>query len=186
MRRCVTPEARRDCEMTDYLEHFAGLGYEPSIGDAFVPPSDEELKEIEVEIGLGLPESYRLFAKRFGRSSCFEGSSCFCAAPGSPEVRDFFGGGARRLGNVLLVFRLYRWRMPLSFVPVAGTSGDLFCLDLAGPTPGGVYHWEHHAEPELDEFKGRGEVPPHDLAYSNTRLLAATFPEFLRGLDVTP
>lgn len=135
--------------------------------------SESQLRAVEQELGVRLPEDYRKFMLEFNG--------------GRPVPEDAFdvpqcdqSSGVNRFcpidendANGLLTKRMHLdGRIPPNMLVIAGAAcGDLVLLTIQGDDAGSVFYWDH--EDEL------ASGPP---LYANTYRVADSFSEFYRGL----
>lgn len=129
-----------------------------------------------------LPDDYAEFLRENGHMMVFPDNHV--VVPGSSETVDvrldsLYGVDDHRT-TLMSANRMYAGRLPPGLIAIGDSSGggDLICLDVAGPQPGAVYHWEH--EHEVD---ASGVRQPD---YANTIRLAGSFAELLAHTSLVP
>jgi SMI1-KNR4 cell-wall len=179
---------------------FHRLGEVVPIGSTFLPVTEEELTSIETVLGNVLPEDYREFLQTFGAASFGElveirltrSSPLF-----APDVKNvplfekaplshFYGAMD---GNQSLAKRIttYRDRIPETMIPIADDGGGhQICLGINGKEQGKVYYWDHGNEPldEDDYLEEYGEPRTPEAIFQNVYMIAESFEDFLRRLEV--
>lgn len=186
-------------EMQELFDRLGGI--EPVDGDEFAPVSESEIGAIEGDLGVRLPEPYRTFLATYG-ASMFGGAS-----PDNPYVEfrpleplppQFQGGngllasfyGAEREEDDMLGLgariRYYSGRMPESIIPIGDSWGSQICLGIKGDEAGKVYFWDEQNEPqdEKEYLEDFGEPRPPEVTFQNVHLIADSFEDFLRRLEV--
>lgn len=181
---------------------FAHLGDIKPVGtDEFAPLPEAEIVAIEDGLGVRLPEPYRIFLGTYG-ASMFKGAS-----PDNPHIEfrplkplppQFEGGnglfasfyGAERhehdMNGLRVRIRYYSGRMPESIIPIGDSWGSQICLGVEGAEAGKVYFWDEQNEPqdEDDYLEDYGEPRPPEAMFQNVHLIADSFEDFLRRLEV--
>jgi hypothetical protein len=182
---------------------FARLGgIKGAGGNNLTPMTDAEIIAFEKEVGARLPETYRQFLASYGAST-FNGAS-----PDNPYILfrplkqlpshfksgkglfDAFYGAERdpHDGYSLRVrTRFFLGRMPGSIIPIGDDGGaGQICLGIKGSEAGKVYYWDQQNEPqdEEDYFEDYGEPRPPEAMFQNVHLIAESFEDFLRRLEV--
>jgi hypothetical protein len=176
-------------------------GIEPVGTDEFVPMPEAEIVTIEEGLGARLPEPYRTFLATYG-ASMFGGAS-----PDNPYVEfrpltplpsQFEGGnglfgafyGVERHPHDMLGLRVrirfFSGRMPESIIPIGDSWGSQVCLGVKGAEAGKMYFWDERNEP-LDEetyLEDYGQPRPPEAMFQNVYLIADSFEDFLRRLEV--
>jgi hypothetical protein len=183
---------------------FARLGgIRPVGGDKIMPMTEAEIAAVEEELGSRLPAGYRKFLATYGAST-FNGASpdnpyiVFCTLkPLPPHITksdkalfNAFYGAERDAqdGNSLRVrIRFFKGRMPESIIPIGDDGGaGQICLGIKGAEAGKVYYWDQAHEPldEEDYLEDYGEPRPPEAMFQNVHLIAESFEDFLRRLEV--
>jgi SMI1 / KNR4 family (SUKH-1) len=77
--------------------------------------------------------------------------------------------------------------MPETIIPIGddGIAGQI-CLGIKGAEAGKVYYWDQQNEPldEEDYLEDYGEPRPPEAMFQNVHLIAESFEDFLRRLEV--
>lgn len=162
--------------MNELAEHLERLGFEPSEADGFAPVPAAELASIERRYG-PLPTDYRSFLNEAG-GAFFPG----LARVGGRSLGLIYGGTAKR--GLTSRVAMYDGRVPPTMIPIADGRGDQFVLDVSGPDQGAVFHWDHHREPDVDEYLDRGVAAPQELLHSNLTRVARSCADFVRSIWV--
>jgi cell wall assembly regulator SMI1 len=136
----------------------------------------ENIKPLQAEIGLDLPDDYRAFLLRHngGRPKPSGFSFVRRGCEEAAMVGDFYAIQEGSPVDLLKKLRTFGSRIPPAFLPVAcDPGGDQILLGLMGEQRGKVYYWIH----DLDE-DAEDETDPRNLG-----LIAGSFQEFLEALD---
>jgi hypothetical protein len=164
--------------------------------------TETEIAAFEKEIGVHLPEIYRQFLASYGAST-FNGSSpdnlYILFRPLKPLPDHFKSGkglfeafyGAERDANdgysLRVRTRFFSGRMPESIIPIGDDGGaGQICLGIKGSEAGKVYYWDQQYEPldEDDYLEDYGKPRPPEAMFQNVHLIAESFEDFLRRLEV--
>jgi hypothetical protein len=186
-------------DMQQLFDRLGGI--EPIDGGEFTPVSESEIVAIEDGLGVRLPEPYRTFLATYG-ASMFGGAS-----PDNPYIEfrwlasmppqfqgvngllACFYGAERHEHDMLGLrtrIRYYSGRMPESIIPIGDSWGSQICLGVKGAEAGKVYFWDEQNEPqdEEDYLEDFGEPRPPGAMFQNVHLIADSFEDFLRRLEV--
>lgn len=181
-------------EIAELAEKLGGL--EPVGGGVqFVPVSEHELQSLERQIGAPFPEAYRRFVATYGASRFRHGLGFSLAPPpsgeaGSPRrgVFDRFYGAvnpSKKTWSLAWAIKTYRERMPESVVPIgADGGGNQIVIGVSGNERGNLYYWDHENEWDEEDFTEEGLPVPPDLKLQNLHIIASSFDDFLRKLEV--
>jgi hypothetical protein len=173
-------------------------------GGSFQPLSEEEIRSVENQIGIRLPQSYRSLLGQLGAFT-FKGRSddnpfvfftakaelpSYVTTEGLSIIRSFYGktqqAGPSGLQQQINVFQ---GRIPETMIPIAGDGGaGQICLGIKGDDLGKVFYWDMANEP-LDEetyLEDYGEPMPAEAKRQNVHLVADSFDEFLDQLVLGP
>lgn len=141
--------------------------------------TEEQINNVERELGRSIPFSYRLFLLEhnggYPEPSEFSIVDAGTGRTIEVAVRRFFGiGTAEETFNLDYAISMFGDRLPHGIFPIArDPGGSLICIATEGPDAGKVYFWDH--EEESDE----GEVPTGRNLY----LVADDFEGFLDKLS---
>src|SRR6476469_1829517 len=94
------------------------LGLQPMNANSFAPIPESELEQIEEQIGVALPDDYRWFATRYGKSLFTNGISCPSAPELGPIPFAFFYGANSSRDGVLATYDFSREELPRGVVPI--------------------------------------------------------------------
>ena len=166
----------------------------------FTPLTVAEVSELESSLGAEFPETYRHLLARYGAAG-FERYVKFPVVKGV-SVMDmmkgempaeiallpfgmFYGSDANGYGLIKHI-KTYMGRMPESLIPVGGDGfGNQICLCISGQQRGKVYWWDHENEWDEDDYEDDyGEPMPPEAKFQNVYLVAESFDEFFRKLEV--
>ena len=183
---------------------FARLGGIRGVGgDKLTPMTEAEIATLEEQIGVRLPEAYRKFLATYGAST-FNGAS-----PDNPYIvfrtlkplpphitrtdkalfNVFYGRAEDEHDphSLRVRTRFFSGRMPESIIPIGDDGGaGQICLGIKGAEAGKVYYWDQ-ANEQLDEedyLADYGEPRPPEAMFQNVHLIAESFEDFLRRLEV--
>lgn len=145
------------------------------IHEALPSIRDDDITDVERELGVSLPDDYRRFLQVYnggspepnffpiiGDSSDDHGilQKFFCIQPGN-------------YNNLVDYAKRFQGRVPPELLPIArDPGGNLICLAITGANKGKVYLWDH--EEEVEE----GEIPGYDNIY----LITDSFDSLLNSL----
>ena len=186
-------------EMQQLFDRLGGI--KPVGGDEFAPVSESEIVAMEDTLGVRLPEPYRTFLATYG-ASMFRGAS-----PDNPHIEfrpleplppqfeggngllaSFYGaeGHEHDMNGLRTRIRYYSGRMPESIIPIGDSWGSQICLGIKGAEAGKVYFWDEQNEPqdEEDYLEDFGEPRPSGAMFQNVHLIADSFEDFLRRLEM--
>lgn len=138
------------------------------------------LTALEEGIGERLPEDYREFLIACNGGSLGGRLWFYQAGSALPDAAPHHVGGIRpeRPFSLLAQLHALHGRIPLDLMWIMDDAfGHGICLGVAGEARGRVYFWDHEKAPSAGEWDGRLETA------ANVRLLAASFTEFVAGLE---
>lgn len=171
---------------------FGDVGGVVPIGDAWERFEEDELAEIERQIGAHLPADYRDYLKRYGYSTFgdlvefrpIEALPSRVSVSGNAPFSHFYGpasAGANALGTAI---ESYKGRMHSSVIPIASDGGGCeIVLGLSGPIRGRVFYWDCNDEWDESEYEDEhGSQMPEEAKFANMYLVSDTFTEFLTKL----
>ncbi len=154
------------------------------VEDKLPPAPEEQILELEGDLGVMLPEDYRRFLQLcnggyvggalwfFGRDS--EGEEI--------EVGVHHINGFREESYLSLVwsrecYQGEELRIPRELLPIMDDPfGNAICIGLTARHRGRVYFWDHEEEPDPDEWDGALDTA------GNITLVCESFSEFVAGL----
>lgn len=167
------------------------------------PMTEDELVAIENDLGVHLPDDYRDFVKTYGGADFNEPvhfqlmyNEPIHPVPsllGIPIPRydkgpfsHFYGSQS---GNQCLAkkIEILKGRMPDTMIPIADDGGGhQICLGIKGEEQGKVYYWDHHNDPDEQEYlEDYGEPMPPEVKFQNVYLVAESFEDFIRRLETS-
>ena len=138
---------------------------------------DEDIRAVEREIGISLPQDYRdfLLAQNGGRPepNAFPINGLENNPFGTIQV--FLGiEDAIESCNLDWTYHTFSGRLPDNLIAIARDDcGDLICLSLYGEDAGSVIFWDRHQEIE-------------EPSYANVYHVADSFAEFLESIRELP
>lgn len=143
----------------------------PTVRDGPVPDRAARVSRFEGRLRSPLPQDYREFLEADGRAMFFSDNRAAVPSGGPPRevsLSSLHGVDDNRT-TLETANEMYRGRLPPGLIAIgeSGGGGDLVCLDVAGPAPGTVFHWDH--EREVDATGAR------QPDYSNMLRIAETF-----------
>ncbi|HEX7447597.1 MAG TPA: SMI1/KNR4 family protein [Pirellulales bacterium] len=83
--------------------------------------------------------------------------------------------------------RFFSGRIPADLIPIADNGGgSQILLGIRGKDEGKVYYWDLRNEPldEEDYLEDHGEPRPPDAMFQNVHLVAESFEDLLRRIEV--
>jgi len=181
-------------ELNQLIASFGGV--EPLGGAVFAPMSDEQVRAIEERIGRHIPDLYRNFLTTYGASCPKELVVCHPLNPLPREITRinrvpvaiFYGLGHTGDGYDLQTrLNFYAGRVPANMIPIADNGGgSQYLLALTDSEAGSVFYWDFRNEPpcEEDYMEERGKPRPPEVMLENVHLVADSFEDFLRRLEV--
>jgi hypothetical protein len=163
------------------------------------PMTEEELAAIERSLGERLPEDFRDFLRTYG-DAMFEAltffrpvrSSSISSSPfGRSRILEggafshFYGSSAAKQ-SLAESITLYKGRMPDTIIPIGDEGGgNQICLGIKGDERGKVYYWDHeNTWSELRYREHFGKPMPPEFKFQNVYLVAESFEDFIRRLEV--
>jgi hypothetical protein len=161
--------------VSELADHLLKLGFEP-LEDAFAPLAERDVAALEKRFG-PLPDDYRAFIQKIG-GTFFAGQATVDGCP----LGLVYGATTNR--SLTSRINMYEKRIPETMIPIADGRGDQFLLCVSGPDKGAVFHWDHHREPDPDDYIDRGRPVPEGLMYSNVKKVAPSFAQFVRSILV--
>lgn len=181
--------------MNNLVDAFGGL--EPIDGDKFTPMSESEVETIEMELGHRLPDSFRWFLMTYGACSPREivvydpvtRLPSEISSSGKGNIAIFYGA-ASDIDDAYSVQRriqFFSGRIPANLMPIADNGGgSQILIGIFGNEAGRVYLWDLNNEPldEEDYMEDHGKARPPQAMYENVHLIAHSFEDFLRRLEV--
>lgn len=161
--------------------------------------SEEEIVAIEISLSVRLPSEYRSLLLRYGASAFKEYIDYRPLVPfpldlyptGMGHFSLFYGSqeSASRGYGLRQRIDYFAGRVPSTLIPIADNGmGDQICLCINGGQAGQVFLWDLQAEPpsaEDDDLEDDGESMPDADMYSNIRLIADSFMDFLNRLEIS-
>jgi hypothetical protein len=147
----------------------------------YLQPKDQDIKQIESEIGYTLPPDYVDFLTYYGGFSPLITAEYFfqgkIAKDNGSVMGVIYGFMPGDCYDLVENHQTYKGRMPHNIIPIAedGMGGQI-CLSLDGKDKGSVYFWDHDFEETIKEGKEPG--------YSNLYLIARSFDDFINSLKV--
>lgn len=139
------------------------------------PVSEQQLADIETELGIRLPREYKEFISKYNGGRPRPGG--FVIQSGAHEDRSlvdfFFSFTPGDLYDIVKYHKRLKGRIPSDLLPIAiDPFGNIICLSVSGATEGKVFFWDHEKEPEENS-------PP---SYDNVYLIADNFESFINSL----
>lgn len=177
-------------------------GISAPYGDRCFPMSEQELSDLEQELGARMPELFRTFLLHYGGSSIdadvvkFEPIETLDTGnPGPGWLGAFYGGGDANGGcHLATMVHYYKGRMPEALIPICSEGGgSQICigimedeLGVKQDVVGKVWYWSFFDEPldEADYLEDYGEPRPVEAWWWNVRLIANSFEELFDRLTV--
>lgn len=160
---------------------LTALDIKPFGAPAFGTVPENEIRQLERELGRPLPEDYRWFLQRYGTSSFkFAVSSPTFDGSGSWQFGNFYGSDASNEG-VLSNYIFYEGQFPKELVPIADDGmGNLFLLTAFGSHRGCIYYWGH--DDGCETYFEDGEESTCGPEYPGMELMATSFTDFVLAL----
>lgn len=165
--------------MTSIDDNLATLGITPVGSKAFEPFSLREVAKIEEMIGVQLPETYKWFVMKYGKSMFSTGAD---STPSQKPVNYccFFG-----FEELLTAIDCLKETLPETTIPIGDDSGDIvLCLGIGRRDMGKVYihnsGWGWHADAE--RYVEQGKPVPADIRYQTVHQVAPSFEEFIKNM----
>lgn len=150
-----------------------------SIEDRGRPADPKQMDDLERELGVELPASYRVFLAANNGGRPVPNVYRIWNHPTQPHgaVAWFLGiGRLPESTNILWHIQNKQW-LPANLVPIADDGcGDLVCLRLLEPSAGAVVFWDYHGA------WGQYDDPGDSIVFP----IADTFEEFLEELHDDP
>jgi len=128
--------------------------------------SEEDLRLLEAEIPVTLPQDYRQFLLEHNGGRPEPDSYPLQGLAKNPygAIQLFFGiGNPVETSSILWNYRVMEGRIPPNLFPIAcDNSGDLLCLSLYGDDAGSVVFWDYYAEHYPPTYDNVYRVPGAD------------------------
>jgi hypothetical protein len=181
------------------------LGGIQPLESQYHPLSENEIQEIEQQLGSRLPDAYVWLLRNYG-AFLFSNAVGFASSKQVPEYHHaaYLGlpNGEDFLGSEVGVFygkneanhtftlrqklQVFRGRMPDGFLPFADDGlGNQLCLDLGAVLLPKVYWWNHDLEWDAEDYEAEtGEVMPAQAKYQNVYLVADSLEAFFKRLTI--
>lgn len=141
------------------------------------PLSHKDIRVLEEEIGLTLPQEYQSFLLKYNGGRPHPNAFPIEGLENNPvgAIQIFFGiDDEIESCNLLWNHRVFNGRLPSNLLAVAcDGSGDLICLSLLGDDASCVVFWDFYAE----------HFPP---TYKNVYKVAPSFTAFIDGIFESP
>ncbi|WP_241640820.1 SMI1/KNR4 family protein [Rosenbergiella epipactidis] len=132
--------------------------------------SEQELTNLENQLGIKLPIGYREFLKK--HNGGYPQPDGFDFADDGSSVDRLFEVSDSKNESITAYFNTYKNRIPKNYFPVAkDPGGNLILIEING-AGSEIYYWDHENEVE------DGDVPGMDNMY----LIAYNFDEFINNL----
>jgi cell wall assembly regulator SMI1 len=143
-----------------------------SILDPGMKLDEGAIQRFEREFAIVLPAEYREFLMNYNGGYPEPDAFRFMGSEDGSSVDRFLSLAAGELSDLRQYLKIYRGRVPGSFLPIAhDPGGNLLCIGTTGGEFGKVYFWDHEKEAD-------GVAP--DM--SNMYLVADSFSDFLQRL----
>ena len=167
--------------MSKYQEKMNSLGYY-LVKDNYEIPTQEDLEQLERQLNFRFPSDYKDFLSFYGLSS-FEEYVYFPFEENYPKddvglLNVFFGVNSNDVYDIIKNYDNYQRRISLDLLPIANDpGGNIICISVKNNI-GAVYYWDH--EDEIVVEKGE------EIDNSNLYLIANSFDEFIKSLEIKP
>ncbi len=167
-------------EWTDFIHAFA---------DRSPPAPADQLQALEAELGCALPADYRRFLIECNGGSCggrlLYNEPLANGRPADIVLCRMYGLRSQRSFSLHHARDCYQsagdLRIPLDVLPIADDCfGNTICIGQRGTPRGRIYFWDHENEPDPSTWDGWVETA------GNLELIAASFSQFVAGLQVEP
>lgn len=134
--------------------------------------SEQELVNVEKQLNIKLPDSYRDFLKKYNGGYPQPDGFDFASGDDGSSVDKFLEISDSKNASLMTFFNKYKNRIPKNYVPIAiDPGGNLILIGVNGEKAE-VYFWDH--ENEVDD----GDVP----GMENMHLIALSFYDFINNL----
>jgi hypothetical protein len=164
------------------------------------PMTEKELRAIEKNLGEGLPEDFREFSQTYGAASfgelvefqLMEAHPVHAVQGALTPIPQYekapfshFYGSTKGNQSLARKIEIYKERMPDKIIPIADDGGgNQICLGIKGKERGKVYYWDHHNDPNEEEYlEDYGKPMPPEVKFQNVYLIAESFEGFIRRLE---
>ncbi|MCH8620574.1 SMI1/KNR4 family protein [Undibacterium sp. TS12] len=163
----------------------------------------ENVIAFERQLDCRLDDVYREFLLSYGAST-FAGKSVDHPHVGFRSIQTlpahitstklalfnaFYGDDQLPAYSLLVRHAFYLGRLPQSMIPIADDGGaGQICLGISGEDKGKIFYWDqrHEAQCEEDYMEDFGEPRPPEALRQNLYLVALTFIDFLKQLELMP
>ena len=161
--------------MDEFLAH---------VEDSSPPAPVADLRALERELSVELPDDYRQFLLRCNGG--YVGGRLWYRGPtpgGEPAdagIHHIGGFRSESYFSLRSARATYDGRIPRELLWIMDDPfGNAICVCVSGPKRGAVYFWDHEREPQPDKWNGSIETA------ANISLLADSFAEFIAGVRPT-
>ncbi|MGL5833923.1 MAG: SMI1/KNR4 family protein [Waterburya sp.] len=166
--------------MSKYQEKMNNLGYY-IVKDQYNLPTQENIEQLEKQLGFELPSNYKDFLSFYGLSA-FEEYVYFPFQESYPKddkglFSVFFGIYSDDSYDLIDNYYSYQGRMSSNLLPIANDpGGNIICMSINTDDKENIYFWDH--EDEIVVEKGA------KIDNSNLYLIANSFDEFINSLEI--
>ncbi|SFN43125.1 SMI1 / KNR4 family (SUKH-1) [Candidatus Pantoea varia] len=134
--------------------------------------SEQDLVNVEKQLSIKLPDSYRDFLKKYNGGYPQPDGFDFANGEDGSSVDKFLEISDSKNESLIEYFNKYKNRIPKNYAPIAkDPGGNLILIGVNGENAE-IYFWDH--ENEVDD----GDIPGMD----NMNLIALNFDEFINNL----
>lgn len=134
--------------------------------------SEQDLINLENQLGIKLPNGYREFLKKHNGGYPQPDGFDFADGDDGSSVDKFLDISGSKSESIIEYFNTYKNRIPKNYFPVAKDPGGNLILIGINNSGSDIYYWDHENESE------DGDVPGMD----NMHLIASNFDEFIDNL----
>lgn len=134
--------------------------------------SEQDLVNVEKQLKIKLPDSYRYFLKKYNGGYPQPDGFDFANGEDGSSVDKFLEISDSKNESLIEYFNQYKNRIPKNYAPIAKDPGGNLILIGVNGEKAEVYFWDH--ENEVDD----GDIPGMD----NMSLIASNFDDFINNL----
>lgn len=134
--------------------------------------SEQEITNLENQLGINLPNDYKEFLKKHNGGYPEPDGFDFANGDDGSSVDKFLEMSDSKNASIIDYYQAYKNRIPKNYFPIAKDPGGNLILIEINHKESGVYFWDHENEAE------DGDTPWMDNVY----LISSSFNDFIDNL----